>query len=75
MDRHEKLAEVIRAKSVPVLLFIGRKDCAICQRSQPYLESFLHRPQGFRGGDAGLYSPEGLLYHVIQQTETRGCCL
>ena len=36
-----RLAQDIDGKEGVVLLFIGRKDCNICRRSEPILESFL----------------------------------
>jgi len=61
----EKLAEVIQSKERPVLLFIGRKDCIICQRSQPYLEKFLRYRKDLEGVLLDYSLPEGLIYHII----------
>jgi hypothetical protein len=68
-NRAEELAKAIYCKKHPVLLFIGRKDCAICQRCQPDLERFLldHKDLELVNLDYSL--PEGLLYHMIQQKD------
>ena len=50
-----RLAEAIHDKERAVLLFIGRKDCAICQKSRPILESFLSSHNGFGAGKTGLF--------------------
>ena len=71
----EKLAEAIHSKERPVLLFIGRKDCAICQRSLPDLERFLLRPRGFRACEAGLFSPRGSALPHDPQQERRDASL
>jgi hypothetical protein len=65
----ENLAAVIQSKERPVLLFIGRKDCTICQRSQPYLEKFLLDHKDLEGVLLDYSLPEGLLYHIILQQE------
>jgi hypothetical protein len=65
----EKLAEAIQCKEHPVLLFIGRKDCAICQRSKPFLEKFLMDHEDIEGVLLDYSLPEGLLYHMILQKE------
>lgn len=80
-----ELAEAISSKELPVLLFIGRKDCAICKRSLPELESFLQRHADIELFKQDYTQPAGLLYHVIQNEETgmlpliaiifRGCIL
>jgi hypothetical protein len=60
-------ARAICSKENPVALFIGRKDCGICQISQPQLELFLadHKDVELVKLDYG--QPEGLLYHMIYQ--------
>jgi hypothetical protein len=62
-----KVAGAISGKVNPVLLFIGRKDCAICQKSQPDLERFLENHQDLELVKLDYSQPEGLLYHLIQQ--------
>ena len=57
----ENLAEVIQSKERPVLLFIGRTDCIICQRSPPYLEKFLLDHKDFEGVLLDYSLPEGLI--------------
>jgi hypothetical protein len=58
----ERLAEVIQSKERPVLLFIGRKDCIICQRSQTYPEKFLLEHKDLEGVLLDYSLPEGLIY-------------
>jgi hypothetical protein len=48
-----------------VLLFIGRKDCNICLRSEPILESFLSRHTDLQLVKLDYCQPSGLLYHII----------
>jgi hypothetical protein len=48
-----------------VLLFIGRKDCRICKRSEPILESFLSRHTDLHLVKLDYCQPSGLLYHMI----------
>lgn len=48
-----------------VLLFIGRKDCSICKRSEPILESFLSRHTDLQLVKLDYCQPSGLLYHMI----------
>ncbi|MCX6669606.1 MAG: hypothetical protein NTV25_07355 [Methanothrix sp.] len=62
-----KAAGAISGKENPVLLFIGRKECAICQRSQPDLERFLENHRDLELIKLDYSQPEGLLYHMIQQ--------
>ena len=65
----KKLAEAIQCKERPVLLFIGKKDCTICQKSQPNLEKFLMDHEDLEGVLLDYSHPEGLLYHIILQQE------
>jgi hypothetical protein len=64
-----RLAQVIDSKESVVLLFIGRKDCNICQKSQPILESFLSRHKDLYLVKLDYSQPEGLLYHMIHNRE------
>jgi len=48
-----------------VLLFIGRKDCNICKRSEPILESFLTHHTDLQLVKLDYCQPSGLLYHMI----------
>jgi len=48
-----------------VLLFIGRKDCNICKRSEPILESFLSSHTDLQLVKLDYCQPSGLLYHMI----------
>ena len=69
MGRLKSWLRLFRRKEHPVLLFIGRKDCTICQRSQPYLEKFLLDHKDLEGVLLDYSLPEGLLYHIILQHE------
>ena len=46
---------------------IGKKECAICQRSQPDLERFLENHRDLVLVKLDYSQPEGQLYHMIQQ--------
>ena len=48
-----------------VLLFIGRKDCNICKRSEPILESFISSHTDLQLVILDYCQPSGLLYHMI----------
>ena len=52
-----------------MLLFIGRKDCNICRRSEPILESFLSRHKDLELEKLDYSQPSGLLYHMIHGLE------
>ena len=52
-----------------MLLFIGRKDCAICRRSEPILESFLSSHKDLELVKLDYSQPSGLLYHMIHGRE------
>ena len=52
-----------------MLLFIGRKDCNICRRSEPILESFLSRHKDLELVKLDYSQPSGLLYHMIHSQE------
>jgi hypothetical protein len=52
-----------------MLLFIGKKDCAICQKSRPILESFLSNHADLEGVLLDYTQSEGLLYHMINEEE------
>ncbi len=65
----QKMAEDISIKANPVLLFIGKKECQICQRSLPDLERFLMAHQDLEPVKLDYSQPEGLLYHIIQQQD------
>jgi len=64
-----KEAKAISDKENPVLLFIGRKECTICQRSQPDLERFLQDHRELELVKLDYSQPEGLLYHMIHQQD------
>jgi hypothetical protein len=65
-----EIAESISGKIQPIILFIGREDCAICQRSKPLLDKFLKNHSDLEPVLLDYSRPEGLLYHMIQQGET-----
>lgn len=65
----ELVGSLCRCKHT-VVLFIGRKGCAICQRSQPELESFLKRHGDVRLVKLDYSDPRGLLYHILHQEKT-----
>jgi hypothetical protein len=52
-----------------VLLFIGRKDCSICKRSEPILESFISHHKDLELVKLDYCQPSGLLYHMIHNQE------
>ncbi len=62
-------AEAISRMERPVLLFIGRKDCAICRRSLPGMEEFLRGRPDLELVRLDYTEAPGLLYHMIVQQE------
>jgi len=64
-----KQAWTIDRMGKKVLLFIGRKDCNICKRSEPILESFLSRHTDLELVKLDYCQPSGLLYHMIHNQE------
>jgi hypothetical protein len=65
-----EIAESVSSKKQPVMLFIGREGCAICQRSKPELDLFLQDHSDLEPVLLDYSRPEGLLYHMIQQGES-----
>ena len=65
MDRAEEIAK----REGMVLLFIGRKDCTICQRCRPVLERFIIEHRELEAVILDYSQPEGLLYHLIHREE------
>jgi len=63
------LAEAIHDKEIPVLLFIGKKDCPICRRCLPDLEKFLLEHKDMERIMLDYSLPQALLYHMIQQQD------
>jgi len=59
------LAEEIAKREGPVMLFIGRNDCTICQRCRPVLERFIVEHRELQSVILDYSQPEGLLYHLI----------
>jgi hypothetical protein len=64
-----RLAKAIHDKEKAVLLFIGKKDCVICQKSRPILESFLLSHTDLERVLLDYSQSEGLLYHMIHREE------
>ncbi|OPY53772.1 MAG: hypothetical protein A4E48_00605 [Methanosaeta sp. PtaU1.Bin060] len=59
-------ATAICQRERPVVLFIGREDCAVCQRCEPVLARFLQDHEELDLVKLDYAKPEGLLYHMIQ---------
>lgn len=64
------LMEELAAKSGPLLLFIGKKDCAVCFRCKPIIEDFLLDHPELELVAADYSEPQGLLYHIIVNQES-----
>ncbi len=64
-----KLANDICGRERTVLLFISRKDCAICKRCRPDIERFLLDHKELEPVMLDYSQAEGLLYHMIQQQD------
>jgi len=60
-----ELLEELAAKSGRLLLFIGKKDCAVCSRCKPIIEVFLSGHPELEMVAVDYSQPEGLLYHII----------
>lgn len=65
----KRLAEIFAAKNETMLLFIGKKDCNICRRCEPILESFLDNHKELKLAKLDYSQPEGLLYHMIHDQD------
>lgn len=63
------VAEELSKKDMPVLLFIWRKGCSICQKSKPELEKFIQAHSDIELVTVDYSDPKGLLYHMINQKE------
>lgn len=63
------ISQAIEGKDGPMLLFIGRKDCTICKRSEPILESFLSSHTELNVVKLDYSQPSGLLYHMIHDQD------
>jgi hypothetical protein len=61
------VAEAISRSEKPLILFIGKEGCAICQRSLPKREIFLQDHQDISLVRLEYSEPSGLLYHAINQ--------
>ena len=64
-----KLVEELAAKRGPLLLFIGKKDCAVCSRCKPIIDCFLSRHKEMDLVAVDYSQPEGLLYHIMVSQE------
>ena len=64
-----EVAKSISESEGPVVLFIGKEGCAICQRSRPELDRFLQRHCEVKLVKLDYSHPSGLLYHVIHREE------
>jgi len=65
------LAEEISKIQQPVVLFIGREDCAICQESKPLVTKFVQDHGDVRFVKLDYSDPAGRMYHILHQ-EDRG---
>jgi hypothetical protein len=52
-----------------VVLFIGKADCAVCQRSKPALLKFLRTHQELKLISVDYSDLRDLLYHILQDGE------
>jgi hypothetical protein len=66
----EELISALSRCEHTVVLFIGRKGCAICQKSQPGLERFLKRHGDVKLVKLDYSDPRGMLYHILHQEKT-----
>jgi hypothetical protein len=64
-----EVAKSISESECPVVLFIGKEGCAICQRSRPELNRFLERHGEVKLVKLDYSEPPGLLYHAIHSGE------
>ncbi len=64
-----QIQSIDRMGSKMVLLFIGKKDCSICKRCEPILESFLSDHMDLQLVKLDYCQPSGLLYHMIYSQE------
>lgn len=60
-----RLAEKLSGKSGALLLFIGKRDCSVCERCKPILRDFLSRHDEIEVAKLDYAEPEGLFYHII----------
>ena len=65
-----ELLEELAAKSGPLLLFIGKMDCAVCSRCKPIIEVFLSGHAELEMVAVDYSQREGLLYHIIVNQES-----
>jgi hypothetical protein len=64
------LMEHLAAKGGPMLLFVGKKDCAVCCRCKPIIEDFISRHGELVMIALDYSQPEGLIYHVLVRQAT-----
>lgn len=65
----ERLAWELSQEENPVVLFIGKADCAVCQRSKPALLKFLRTHPELKLISVDYSDLRGLLYHILQDGE------
>ncbi|NYT02940.1 MAG: hypothetical protein GKC10_09335 [Methanosarcinales archaeon] len=63
------LAEEISEMQQPVMLFIGREDCAICQESKPAVLRFAGDHREVRLVKLDYSEPAGRMYHILHQED------
>jgi hypothetical protein len=61
----ERLAWELSQEEEPVVLFIGKADCAVCQRSKPALLKFLRTHPELKLISVDYSDLRGLLYHIL----------
>jgi hypothetical protein len=64
-----RMAQAIHDRQGGHLLFIGRKDCSVCQKSEPILKRFMSRHKDLELVKLDYSEPSGLLYHIIHRQE------
>lgn len=68
----EKLAESICKIEQPAILFIGEKDCPICQNSQRELDLFINFHKDVKLVRIDYLKPQGMLCHMINREDFDG---
>ena len=62
----EGLARELSLEENPVVIFIGKVDCAVCRKSKPALLKFLRTHPELKLISIDYSDPRGLLYHILQ---------
>ncbi len=65
----ERLVQELSQEENPVVLFIGKADCVVCQRSMPALLKFLRKHTELKLISIDYSDPWGLLYHILYDGE------